>query len=105
MSRKPTKWELFLEDVPAPLKNKFIVFTSIFVVWMLFFDSNSAISQYRLKSTLQELKEKKAYHDDEIQKAEKAHKELFTDDKTKEKFARENYFMKKKDEDVFVIEK
>ncbi len=105
MAHKPTKWELFLEDVPTPLKNKFIVATAVFVVWMLFFDNNSAIDQYRLQSTLQGLKDKKAYHDGEIKKAEKSHQELFTSDKTKEKFARETYFMKKSDEDVFVIDK
>ena len=104
MAVKPSKWELFLEDVPAPLRNKFIVFTAIFVIWMLFFDSNSAISQYRLQATLTELKDKKIYHDKEIKEAEQAHEELFTNDKTREKFAREHYYMKKDDEDVFVIE-
>ena len=104
MAKKPTKWELFLEDIPPPLRNKFILVTAIFVVWMLFFDKNSAISQYRLQATLTELKDKKSYHDQEIRTSEREHQELFTNDRTREKFAREHYFMKKDDEDVFVIE-
>lgn len=104
MAKKPTKFELFLEDVPPPLRNKFIVVTGIFVVWMFFFDNNSIISQYRLQATLQELQDKKAYYQAEINQAEKDNRELFTDDKTREKFAREHYYMKKSDEEVFVVE-
>ncbi len=101
----PTKWEIFLEEIPAPLRNKFILVTAFFVLWMLFFDDNSAISQFRLQNTLTELKDKKIYYDEEIKKSEKAHEELFTNDKTREKFARETYYMKKDNEDVFIIEK
>lgn len=104
MAKKPTTWELFLQEIPAPLRNKFIVVTAIFVVWMFFFDSNSVIKQYSLQSTLQELKDKEAYHKEEIQQTEQDNEELFTNDKTREKFARERYYMKKADEDVFVIE-
>ena len=46
MAKKPTKLELLLEDVPAPIRNKFIVVTALFVAWMFFFDNNSIISQY-----------------------------------------------------------
>lgn len=105
MAKKPTKLELLLEDIPAPLRNKFIVVTALFVVWMFFFDSNSIIAQYRLQATLQDLQYKKDYYQAEISQAEKDNKELFTDDKTREKFAREHYYMKKSDEEVFVIEK
>jgi len=104
MAKKPSRWELFLEEVPKPLRNKFILVTALFVIWMLIFDENSVISQYRLQATLHELEDKKAYYDSEIKKTEKEHQELFTDDKTREKFAREHYYMKKNDEEVFVVE-
>lgn len=100
---KPTSWELFMEKIPAPLRNKFIMVTAFFVVWMFFFDKNSIISQYKLQNTHQELKNKKTYFESEIAKAEKDHKELFTNDQTLEKFAREHYYMKKENEDVFVF--
>ncbi len=104
MAKKPNRLEILLEDVPPPLRNKFIVVTGIFVLWMFFFDDNSILSQYRLQATLQELKDKKEYYQAEIIQAEKDNKELFTDDKTREKFVREHYYMKKADEEVFVIQ-
>lgn len=104
MARKPTKIELLIQELPPSLRNKFIIVTSVFVVWMFFFDSNSIISQYRLQSTLQELKDKKEYYQKDILQSEQDNKELFTDDKSREKFAREHYYMKKADEDVFIIQ-
>ncbi|MGH1338798.1 MAG: FtsB family cell division protein [Aureispira sp.] len=104
MARKPSKLELLLEDVPPPLRNKFILVTGLFVVWMFFFDNNSVISQYKLQTTRQELEEKLDYHEHEIEKSEKDNRELLTDDKSREKFAREHYYMKKADEELFIIE-
>lgn len=104
MARKPSKVELLLQDVPPPLRNKFILVTGLFVVWMFFFDNNSVISQYKLQSTQQELEEKLEYHKGEISKSEKDNRELLTDDKSREKFAREHYYMKKGDEELFIIE-
>jgi cell division protein FtsB len=104
MARKPSKLELLLQDVPPPLRNKFILVTGLFVVWMFFFDDNSVISQYKLQSTRQELEEKLEYHQQEIAKSEKDNRELHSDDKSREKFAREHYYMKKADEELFIIE-
>ena len=104
MSKKPTKWSLLLEDVPHPLKNKFIVVTAVFVLWMCFFDRNSIPDQYRLQATSQELQAKKDYFQQEIRHTEKDDEALFTDDKTREKFVREHYYMKKSNEEIFVIE-
>lgn len=104
MAKKPSKLEMLLKDVPPPLRNKFILVTGVFVLWMFFFDRNSVIEQYKLQSTLQELKDQRAYHQAEIEQTEKDNRELFTDDKTREKFAREHYYMKKPDEELFVIE-
>lgn len=104
MARKPSKLELLLQDVPPPLRNKFILVTGLFVVWMFFFDNNSVISQYKLQNTRQELEEKLTYHKQEIYTSEKDNRELLTDDKSREKFAREHYYMKKADEELFITE-
>lgn len=104
MARKPSKLELLLQDVPPPLRNKFILVTGLFVVWMFFFDNNSVISQYNLQNTRQELEEKLTYHKQEIYTSEKDNRELLTDDKSREKFAREHYYMKKADEELFITE-
>jgi len=51
----------------------------------------------------EKLKEEEAYYAKEIEKARKERDELFTSDKTLEKFAREKYFMKKDNEEVFIM--
>ncbi len=98
-----TNFRDFIDKLPKPLKNKFVVVTAIFVVWMFFFDKHSIITQFNLNRTLQELQNKEAYFKNEIAKDTEKQRELTTNDKSLEKFAREEHLMKKSDEDVFVI--
>lgn len=97
------RWAQFVERVPPPLRNKYIFATTVFVVWMFIFDRNSIWSQYKLQTTLEELKQKNLYFQEEVKKDTEARRELSTDDRSIEKFAREQYMMKKKDEVVFVF--
>lgn len=93
----------FIDKLPKPLKNKFVVVTAVFVVWMFFFDKHSVITQYNLNSTLLELQNKEVYFEGEIATDTEKQEELTTNDKSQEKFAREEHLMKKDDEDIFVI--
>jgi cell division protein FtsB len=70
---------------------------------MVFFDQENFIEQFRLSNTLNNLTEKKEFYQAEIVKNETNIKKLETDTAWLEKFAREKYFMKKDNEDVFVI--
>ena len=90
--------------IPAPLRNKYVFVTALFVVWMFIFDRNSIWSQYKLQTTLTELKQNKKYFEQEIKKDSETQRDLFTDDKSIEKFAREHHLMKKKDEVIFVFD-
>lgn len=54
---------------------------------------------------MQELEEEKTYYEKKIEEVEQDRKELMGNDELLEKFAREKYLMKKKSEDVYVIEK
>jgi hypothetical protein len=54
---------------------------------------------------LKDLRDKKAYYLNEIEKDRKATYELNTNMKTLEKFAREKYLLKKDNEDIFLIVK
>jgi len=85
------------------LKNKFVYATLAFLVWLTFFDNNSLITQYRLSRTLNQVQDEKEYYEQEIERNRQEVNELMTNDKNLEKFAREKYLMKKKDEDVFVV--
>lgn len=70
---------------------------------MLFFDSNDLFSQYRLSRKQSELEQTKAFYQEKIQEVKSDREALLNDDDLLEKMAREKYFMKKDNEDVYVI--
>lgn len=84
-------------------KNGFLLISIIFIVWMLFFDTNSWLIHHELNSEIKNLENEKAYYHKEIIKDDKAIKELKTNDGL-EKFAREVYFMKRKNETIYIID-
>ncbi|MEJ5962556.1 FtsB family cell division protein [Pedobacter immunditicola] len=84
-------------------RNKYFVATAAFVVWMLFFDKNDMLSQYEYRYEVNKLQEEKDFYEEETAQVKKNLRELSTNLKSAEKFAREKYFMKKDNEDVFVI--
>ena len=70
---------------------------------MLFFDNNNFIAQFRLNQTLNNLEMEKEYYLTEIEKDRQATFELMTDTLTLEKFGREQYLMKRDNEDIYLI--
>ncbi len=84
-------------------KNRFLLTGAIFFAWIALFDSNSCYDQIRLENERMKLETEKAFYLDKIQQDSIALQELKTNSKNLEKFARENYMMKKDNEDVFVI--
>ncbi|MFT4805783.1 MAG: cell division protein DivIC [Psychroserpens sp.] len=70
---------------------------------MLFFDSNSLLIHQELNEDITDLEDEKGYYRNEIQKDDKAIKELSTEEGI-EKMAREKYYMKKENEDIYIIE-
>ena len=85
------------------IKNKYIITSLVFVIWMMFIDKNNMIAQYKLHKELNDLKDKKEYYIKEIAKDKQATYELNTNIKTLEKFGREKYLLKKDNEDIFLI--
>lgn len=75
----------------------------VFIIWMLFFDENSYLIHRELNTEVEKLETSTAYYKKEIEKDKKMIKDL-NNPKSLEKFARETYSMKKKNEDVFIIE-
>lgn len=86
-------------------KNKYFIAVVAFTVWMLFFDKNDVISQYEYSTQLGKLQQERDFYTKETNQVKKDLKELDSNLTTAEKFAREKYFMKKNNEDVFVVVK
>ncbi|SDS32296.1 Septum formation initiator [Formosa sp. Hel1_31_208] len=84
-------------------KNIYVIIFIVFAVWMIFIDSNSLIIHKELNDDIKDLENEKAYYKNEIEKDKKAIKELSTDEGV-EKLAREKYYMKKDNEDIYIIE-
>lgn len=85
------------------IRNKYILAVAAFAVWMLFFDKNDFLAQYEYQSAVSKLQAEKDFYVKEIDQVKKDLNELNSNLNTAEKFAREKYFMKKDNEDVFVI--
>ena len=80
------------------------MFTFIgFLIWLTFFDKHDFILQYSYRHKLNELKHERDYFSEQIEKNKAEMNELFTNNKNLEKFAREKYYMKRDNEDVFVL--
>lgn len=89
--------------LPKLLKNYYVLFGLFFVVWMLFVDSNDVVSQIRMTNKLNDLKAQKEFYLEKKVEVLKDREELSTNTELLEKFARENYMMKKKSEDLYMI--
>jgi len=88
---------------PGLLKNKYFLILVFFLFWLLLFDNNNLIDRYKQVKELRQLRHDKSYYQEKIKQDSRKLKELETDSKSLEKFAREQYLMKKKDEDIYLI--
>ena len=83
--------------------NKYTLTILIFGVWLIFLDNNSLIERFRLRSKIETLKKEKDYYQKKIEEDTRKTQELLSNKKNLEKFAREEYLMKRANEDIFVI--
>lgn len=83
--------------------NTYVLVLSIFVVWMAFFDTNSLLIHRELQQEINKLEQQRGFLQKEIEKDKKLLKELKKPEAL-EKYAREKYYMKKDNEEVFLIE-
>ena len=85
------------------IKSTYGIIIILFIFWMIFFDSNSLIIHNELNNDINELYEQKSYYEKEIVK-DNIELKLIQSDSGLEKYAREKLFMKKDNEEVFLIE-
>lgn len=91
-----------LKNFLRKLKNPFIFIGLLFLLWMLFFDSNSYLNHRKLSKSIKQLEKDKLHYRNEIQKDSITIEEL-SSPKGLEKYAREKYHMKKENEEIFLI--
>jgi cell division protein FtsB len=92
-----------IERIPPVLRNKYLLASLLFVLWILFFDSNNLIARYRELRNLNKLRADMEYYRNRIEEDNRKLHELRMDSRNLEKYAREQYRMKKADEDLYII--
>lgn len=93
----------YWNSLPPLVKNKYVITTFGFVIWVAFFDQHNLINQIELRAELYQLDTDKEYYQSEIVRIREDLDELLSDNDKLEKFAREKYFMKRKNEEIFVF--
>lgn len=83
--------------------NVYILILTVFVVWMLFFDANSLLTQIELQREINKLEKQKEHLQKEIEADKKLIKKLQNEQEL-EKYAREQYYLKKDNEEIYIIE-
>lgn len=83
--------------------NKYTVSLLGFGLWIAVLDQDSLIEQMQLRAQINRLKNDKNYYLKKIKEDKRKKEELLSNRENLEKFAREQYLMKKENEDIFII--
>lgn len=85
------------------LRNKYLLATTAFLLWIIFFDKNDFFTQKERRNELTELRQSKLYYTKQIAEIKQFSNDLSTNPAAIEKFAREKYKMKRDSEDLFIV--
>jgi cell division protein DivIC len=85
------------------ITNKYLFAFLIFSVWMIFLDDHNILFLRQNINKLKRFRVEQKYYKEKIFADSQKMKELQTDSKNLEKFAREQFLMKKKNEDIFLV--
>lgn len=85
------------------IKSTYGIIIILFIIWMIFFDSNSFIIHNELNNDINELNDQKSYYEKEIAN-DNIELQMIQSDSGLEKYAREKLYMKKDNEEIFLIE-
>ena len=89
--------------IPSVFKNIYFIIIVSFLIWMLFFDSNSYLVHRELNKNILKLEKQKDFYKEGIKEDTKELNKIKTDSGLEE-YAREKLFMKKEDEEIFIIQ-
>ena len=85
------------------ITNIFVIILITFIIWMFFFDENSYLIHRKFNSEIEDLESTITFYEEKISNDKETIKKL-QDSLELERFAREKYLMKRKNEDIYIIE-
>lgn len=86
------------------LTNKFVASGLLFVIWMVFLDTNNYFIQSELDTQIENLERDIDYYEKALEHDRALLEQLETDPAAFERYARENFGMLKEDETITIIE-
>lgn len=92
----------FLKKILRRFKNKYILTFTIFFIYALFIDDNDIFTIFHYRHRLHKIDTELVENKARLEETQKTISQLNNPDFI-EKYARENKFFKKDDEDIFVI--
>ena len=101
--RKASGMNHVLTSVGKIIRNKYGITLLLFLLWLFFFDEYNLLDHFRNKHKLVQLEEQKDFLKEKIASDQRKIQELKTSQKNLEKFAREQFLMKKENEDVYIV--
>ncbi|WP_313374554.1 septum formation initiator family protein [Chishuiella sp.] len=84
--------------------NRYFILSVAFIIWMFFFDQNSFFVHRELDKQIRLLEMDEAYFQKNLNKEKEKLNELNNNPAEIERIAREQHFLKKEDEDIFIIQ-
>ena len=98
--KPPTEtWKFFKKYI----LNKYFIAVFSFLIWMIFFDSTSFLVINEMNGEINKYEKQLEFYKSEYEKNDAFYKKLMNNKDEKEKYARENYFMKKPNEEIFIL--
>lgn len=85
-------------------KFKYLIIIAFFVTHLAFIDDNNLVKRQQCKQEIRELKQEIKYYQEENDKSIKLLEELNSNPEVLERIARERYYMKKDNEDIYIFE-
>ncbi len=89
--------------IPSFLCNKYVIALIVVLVWLMFFDNHSLVRHWHVKREIRDLQQQQQFYLEEIRRDSLAIDRLQNDPDALERYAREQYLMKKEGEDVYII--
>lgn len=94
-----------MKRLTSIITNKYVLVLLVAGTWMILFDRYNLVSQIKMSQQVEQLKQDEVHYRSRIEALDYERERLFNDKDELERFAREQYKMKKRNEDIFVVVK
>lgn len=93
----------FIKKIKKIFVNRYFFTGIIFILWMTFIDNTSWLVVKNLNQEINKYEEQLIFYKNEFERNDAFYKKLMQNKHEKEKYARENYFMKRRNEEIFIL--